>query len=850
MQLVITPDLKVIYIERPGAIRMYYPDIKKTKLIATLDVYFGSEDGLLGIALDPKFITNHWIYFFYSPANKKAVTLPKPEYEMSAQRVSRFTMLKDSILMSSERIILQIPLIRACCHSAGSLEFGPDGNLFISVGDNTNPSASSGFAPIDERSGRVSYDAQKSAANTNDLRGKILRIRPTEAGKYTVPEGNLFPQDGSKGRPEIYVMGNRNPYRISIDRKTGFLYWGEIGPDAGVDSVQRGPRGYDEINQAKKPGNYGWPYFVGNNIPYVEYNFATNASGSAFNPDAPVNRSVNNTGSKILPPAQPAFIWYPYADSPEFPVVGKGGRTSMAGPVYYRDLFKKAIHIFPAYYDGNLFIYDWSRNWIMVVKMDEQGRLKKIQPFLPSTKFSKPVDMEFGPDGALYVLEYGNFWKSINDDARLIKIQFYENNRKPVARASADKTAGATPLPVNLSAAGSFDFDKGDQLSYQWKLKDGSLLGSSRVLKHTFTKPGIYQLMLKVTDSHGEFAETSLQIKAGNEPPLISIETNANRSFYWNDQEFTYRVKVTDKEDGAIASKANYANAVKVNFDYLPEGKDLALLSPVNSNTGVNVTGTNIIGQRLLGESDCKTCHAPDKRTVGPGFMEIATRYKGKNMQQMLVNKVRNGGSGNWGEVPMAAHPQVSKDDIAKMVDYILALSKPAKISLSLSGTLKTPKQSGKESVYYLTANYTDKGANGIKPITSKEALVLRNATVSANDYDTSYLIMNKKAENTVRFTKNGSYIGFNNIDLTHIAKLTVKANSNDLVGTVEIRLNSEDGKMIGSRLIDQTKKSGDFDFLIEPVKGFHKIYFVYKTTDSKIGIWIAFDIASISFSK
>src|SRR3546814_2925659 len=69
-------------------------------------------------------------------------------------------------------------------------------------------------------------------------------------------------------------MGNRNPYRISVDPKTGFLYWGEVGPDSGKDSLEtRGPKGYDEINQAREAGNFGWPYFIGDNYAYWQYDY-------------------------------------------------------------------------------------------------------------------------------------------------------------------------------------------------------------------------------------------------------------------------------------------------------------------------------------------------------------------------------------------------------------------------------------------------------------------------------------------------------------------------------------------------------------------------------------------------
>ncbi|MBK7653635.1 MAG: PQQ-dependent sugar dehydrogenase [Flammeovirgaceae bacterium] len=90
-----------------------------------------------------------------------------------------------------------------------------------------SPFESDGYSPADARAGRSPFDAMKSSSNTNDLRGKILRIHPEPDGTYTIPEGNLFPKGEEKTRPEIYVMGNRNPYRISVDQKTGFLYWGK-----------------------------------------------------------------------------------------------------------------------------------------------------------------------------------------------------------------------------------------------------------------------------------------------------------------------------------------------------------------------------------------------------------------------------------------------------------------------------------------------------------------------------------------------------------------------------------------------------------------------------------------------
>ena len=179
-------------------------------------------------------------------------------------------------------------------------------------------SVNSGYTPQDDRPGFEQYDARRSSANTNDLRGKILRLKRNPDDTFSIPEDNLFKPGNPKARPEIYVMGNRNPYRISVDKKNNYLYWGEVGPDAGTNSESRGPRGYDEINQAKVPGNFGWPLFVGNNYAYNRYDYDSGISGLKYDPAKPINESRVNTGLKDLPPAVPALIYYPYDKSDEF----------------------------------------------------------------------------------------------------------------------------------------------------------------------------------------------------------------------------------------------------------------------------------------------------------------------------------------------------------------------------------------------------------------------------------------------------------------------------------------------------------------------------------------------------
>ncbi len=146
-----------------------------------------------------------------------------------------------------------------------------------------------------------------------------MRIKPEDDGTYSIPEGNLFPVGTPKTRPEIYVMGVRNPFRPSVDSKTGYLYWGDVGPDAGKDHPTRGPKGMGEFNRATAAGFWGWPYSRGNNQPYNDYDFETEESGPKFDPARLRNNSPNNTGLEALPPAQESFIWYSFGKSEEFP---------------------------------------------------------------------------------------------------------------------------------------------------------------------------------------------------------------------------------------------------------------------------------------------------------------------------------------------------------------------------------------------------------------------------------------------------------------------------------------------------------------------------------------------------
>jgi cytochrome c len=821
-EMAILPDGRIIFTERKGAVKLYTPSDGKVNVVNNFKVGTKFEDGVIGITLDPDFATNNWIYVFYSHP------------ERSANVVSRFVFKDGKIDQSSEKELLEVVTQReTCCHTGGSLTFGPGGNLFISTGDNTSPFESEGYSPSDERAGRAPFDAQKSSANTNDLRGKVLRIHPELDGTYTIPEGNLFPKGEPNTRPEIYVMGCRNPYRISVDQKTGFLYWGDVGPDAGQNDSLRGPRGYDELNQAQKAGFFGWPYFIGNNYPYAKYDFAAQKVSAKWDPSSPVNESPNNTGKRELPAVSPPFIWYPYDRSEEYPMAKVGGRNAMAGPIYYSENFSGVETAFPNYFDGKLMFFDWMRNWIYLATMNDKGAITDIEPFMPNTTFSNISDMAYGPDGKLYMLEYGTKWFSKNLDARLVRIDYNKGNRPPVAMLKVDKTSGATPLVVNFSAEGSNDPD-GDKLSYELSAAGKNHSASNGKFAITFDKAEAIDAVLTVKDDKGASSTSTVRIIAGNELPIVTTEiTGGNKTFYFPGTPIQYKVTVKDHEDGSSDEGKISADGVMVTFDYM-KGFDMTHIAQGHQSAPVELPG-----KALMDKSDCKSCHLIDQKSAGPSYKDVAAKYASqKGAIELLATKIIKGGSGVWGTTEMAAHPQISDADAIKIVEYILSLAdaKAAK-RLPLAGTAIPGKEA--DGVYVLTSTYSDKPVNNVPSLTATDALVLRNAFLRPNEVDVLRIARkaNWQGQHSLQNVLDGAFGMYKNVDLTGVKKATVMAyidpKDNRGGGIAEIRADKADGPLLGTAKVTASGSSS-VTTVIEPTTGHHDLYVVFKNSTIK----------------
>ncbi len=462
VQIAVAPDGRVFIAKmESGEIRVYLPSGKipdNVALVGTIPTYFGGEDGLLGIVLDPKFASNHWLYAFYSdPCGEDC-----PE---RAMELARFTITSDNKL-SAKKVILRFPRSKDNVHhAAGGLAMDENGVLVVGTGDNTDPhdKTNAGYGPI--YTARPPADAQRTASNTNDLRGKIIRIKPLRfaddqtptlgiGATYDIPTGNLWEKINNKMfnpgwdatdslilvRKEIFSFGNRNPYHVRVDSKSGWIFWGEVGPDAEIESTTRGPAGHDEWNLATQPGFFGHPYCMGYNVPWNKMTSASPATyGDKYSCEATVNNSPNNSGIHHMPPAVPSLVAYSSGnstdDDPRFnsdinwATIKHGGETAIGGPMYRYNSKSTSNVKFPPYYEGKVLFFDWTRMIFRWITLNPDGTIPKgnagvenfAVPGLPSGAY---IDQDYGQDGAMYLLKFCDAPWSIGAGPQLIRVEY------------------------------------------------------------------------------------------------------------------------------------------------------------------------------------------------------------------------------------------------------------------------------------------------------------------------------------------------------------------------------------------------------------------------------------------
>ena len=251
--------------EQPGRIRVFPNDAEVRESQLFLDITrrvsdAGNEEGLLGLAFDPVFKSNRYFYLYYSASGPRRSVLSRFQVSPSNE---------NSGDPDTEVIILEVEQ-PAANHNGGQLAFGPDGFLYVSLGD-----------------GGFGGDPQGNGQNPETLLGSILRIDVAELSSdtgYRIPPDNPF-VDWRAARPEIWAYGLRNPWRFSFDQETGVLWAADVGQ-----------RSWEEVDIIEKGANYGWNTLEGNHcfsprtscdatgttFPIVEYDRSTGQSITAI----------------------------------------------------------------------------------------------------------------------------------------------------------------------------------------------------------------------------------------------------------------------------------------------------------------------------------------------------------------------------------------------------------------------------------------------------------------------------------------------------------------------------------------------------------------------------------------
>ncbi len=463
-----------------------------TTTVATIPTradHSNSEDGVLGMALEPGFDlsdpTKRDLYVYYSPRNPAWPTTGDA-YTVGYNVISRFTLNASgtAVVPGSEQEILRVPKVKlagnptwcAGCPSGNgpghvggaALEFDSEGNLYLGVGDDVSPNEAghNAYPPLDYRA-QEHRDARKTAANTGDLRGKIVRVHPLDeiapgaepgiGATYSIPEGNMFEPGAANARPEIYAMGFRQPFTVHTDpANPGTIGVGEFCHDNSANAANRAPAGTCEWNLISQPGFHGWPFCVGPNNPAnttYRWDYASGTStGSQYDcslaqipsdlnyaPAGQTNPGPTNPGLANIPgPAVPATIWKKYTNEQgnQFGDLGPGGMQPITGPIYRYDPETAGPGAFPAYYDGSWLIHNRGSDtgfWKDVRLRSDNNQMLEVYNFLPANQFGPPnnglvIPVDFGPDGALYMgrFQVGCCRNEIDpaDQTEIVKIEF------------------------------------------------------------------------------------------------------------------------------------------------------------------------------------------------------------------------------------------------------------------------------------------------------------------------------------------------------------------------------------------------------------------------------------------
>jgi len=490
------PGNRIFVWERQGVVRLIKDDVLLPTpfLDISAKVNYRNDSGLLGLALDPDWETNGYVYLAYVyEHNNPPQPLGDGPRTARIVRVTADPSNKDVMLAGSEVVLIgslgvppcsQYPAGSDCIptdigiHTIGTLRFAPDGSLFVGNGD-----------------GSSATDPAAAALRSQDLdsySGKILRIH----ADGTAVDDNPFYDGTDSVHSRVWAYGLRNPFRFTLDPEVGEPVIGDVGSG-----------NWEELD-AGLGANFGWPCFEG---------FARHVLFNAAYPEC-----------ALLPDDAVTAPLYAVSH-PESSAIAAG--TFYTGTVY------------PEILRGELFFFDYVSGWIRRAHF-ENGVLSNVQPFAedPAGE-THPVALEQGPDGLLYYVDLLS--------GELVRIRYLG----PSAVATATPLAGYSPLHVDFSSAGSAS--SGGPLALDWDFGD-RFVSHDTDPSHTYVSSTVRTITARLTvhDDNGSAHSAPIPIVVGSLPPTATIEAPGDGATVDLFSYVTFSGSATDPDDGPLPPSA------------------------------------------------------------------------------------------------------------------------------------------------------------------------------------------------------------------------------------------------------------------------------------------------------